>query len=590
MRTILRNAVAAVVTLLSAGLIAGCDGESHGAKSRKPGNMSEFMAGNGLDHPSTGPVMRVVALSPLLPEKDKQTAISELESELDWIINHAPEGSETALVDALNCRPIASLKAVKGVARIRKKALAPAMQAIGTFLGQRPGRAKADGRVHLPHLAQTLAQLRLPQGTHVVLLGSPLFKNDAADKFFDMTDGRVPSDGMLFEDPKLSVFSVIGRERALQGQFWHIGFAGDDFVDDTHQQRVQRFNGLYLEGMGATLVTHQPSFVAAMEAARENRNTPLSDEKADASAVPEMIKVIKDIKQGVRNLESKSQETGLPGQDDAEAHAAGDKNFKREDISVESKSPLIEMDEHGNPAGSSNDLGGTNSLKGTRILIATFDHDPDVENSPLPDALRAKGATVERVRYPLPQPASWRSILEKTDQLWIWSSGEASHLQKQHAAAIIERWQSGKLDLCLLADNEPYTREAAGILAGIIPGSQIKGDFQGEEVIGPRINGAGPGFDSSCKLFSGLEHVFEGNTISSPSGKGLVPVCWASDGRPLLATFEKEGSSRLAVFGGFTSFYGRFWNKAGTPRLAVNLAAWLDHKDQPRNSKSQSER
>lgn len=580
MKTCTLKLIRALGSLLLGASLAGCGdgngGDAAGAKGRKPKNMAEFMAKAGADE-SSPPVMRVLALSPLLPDGAKKIATAELESEIDWIANHAPEGSETAVVDALECRPIASLKAGKGVSRIRKKALSKPVLAIKEFLSQSNSRAKSDGRVHLPHLTQTLAQLRLPAGTHVVVLGSPVFRNDGADKFFDMSDGRVPSDGMLFEDPKLSLFSVVDRARALQGQYWHLGYPGDEaFVDDTHRQGVQRFNALYIGEMGGTLVTHQPSFVAAMQAMRENRRDPLSQEKPDKDAAAEMVKVVKEIKQETREIEAKpKKESGDSLGEATDKGGLKEREEKREVAEADIKKPEAEMDEHGNPVGAEYDLGGKASLKGQRIMIVTFDHDPDVEGSPLPEALRTKGANVERVRYPLPQLAAWRTMLDKTDQLWLWSSEEVTHLPAEHLAALTQRWKAGKLGLCLLADNEPYVKEASRVLTSLIPGSRITGKYSGEKVLSARNGESGPGFDAANPLFTGLGHVYEGNTISTPSGKGLSTVCWASDGKPVLATYQTGDSSRLLVFGGYTSFYEQFWGKAGTARLATNMAAWL---------------
>ena len=568
-----------LIALFLAGCGDGSGGSASGNKKGKPKNMADFMAGAGGGE-AEAPVMRVLALSPVLPDWAKKIAVAELESEIDWIVNHAPEGGEVAVVDALECRPIATLKAVKGVARIRKKALAKPLLAIKEFLGRTNSRAKSDGRVHLPHLTQTLAQLRLPEGTHVVVLGSPVFRNDGADKFFDMSDGRVPSDGMLYEDPKLSLFSVVDRAKALRGQYWHLGYPGDEaFVDDTHQQGVLRFNALYIGEMGGTLVTHQPSFVAAMEAMRENRRNPVCGDKPDKDAPAEMVKVVKEIKQRTSELEAKPKEKAEGDLGDAKDNGGlGDREKKNEVTQGEVKKPEVALDEHGNPVGTDYDLGGKDSLKGQRIMIATFDHDPDVEGSPLAEALRAKGANVERVRYPLPQPAAWRAALAGVDQLWLWSSKEATHLPKAHLAALVERWKEGNLAICLLADNTPYTQEAAKVLAAVVPGSRIVGDYQGEQILTGRAKAGEPGFDSTNPLFAGLERVFEGNTISSVTGKGLMPVCWASNGLPLIVTYQAGTSSRLIAFGGFTSFYERFWHKAGTARLSVNMAAWLAEK------------
>jgi|SRR5579863_4490623 len=81
--------------------------------------------------------------------------------------------------------------------------------------------------------------------------------------------------------------------------------------------------------------------------------------------------------------------------------------------------------------------------------------------------------------------------------------------------------------------------------------------------------------DAKSPLFHNTTTLYEGTTISSISGPKLVPVCFASNGSPLIATLQVGGSSRLVVHCGFTSFYQRFWDDAGVSRFAVNCAGWL---------------
>lgn len=95
------------------------------------------------------------------------------------------------------------------------------------------------------------------------------------------------------------------------------------------------------------------------------------------------------------------------------------------------------------------------------------------------------------------------------------------------------------------------------MLAALVPSSGITGKYGGEKILSARAGGANAGFAAANPLITGLDHVFEGNTISTPTGKGLVPLCWASDGKPLLASYQM-GVTSPVVFGGYTSFYPQF--------------------------------
>lgn len=220
------------------------------------------------------------------------------------------------------------------------------------------------------------------------------------------------------------------------------------------------------------------------------------------------------------------------------------------------------------------DLITDGQMKGQKILMINFFRDDEVETSPLAGELTTKGFDVERIAHPLPPLAEFEALLDKSQQLWLWSSGEADRLPKSHLQAVLKRWKEGKLAICLLADNTPFTAEAAAILAAISPGSTISGSYLGTKDLRARSN-RGSGFDSKSTLFHNLTILYEGTTVSTMSGPGLVPVCYASNGAPLIATFQQKGSSRLVVHGGFTSFFRRFWNDEGVSRFAINCAAWL---------------
>lgn len=592
----LRSTASAALVVMAL-LLTGCADLTGGGVS--PTTQLDRWAAQS-DKPETA-VTRVLAISPRLPVTEKAQVREQLEAEIDWIANKAPLGSVTVVVDALDSTPVARLEAVRGAARIRKKALAKPARALREFLNQPPSRTELDGRIHFPRLAQTAKQWRLPTGSHVVVLGSPLFLNDDKDKFFSMADGRVPSDGCLFEDPKLNLYSVVGREKALAGQFWHLGWSDDAvFEDDTHRQAVLRFWFLYLQAQSATLVTAQPSFVAATDAARERATDPLMTADPDSSAEAAMVRIIKVQRQKQVDIvprrlddidpevdasrtshQSDHEESdSVPPQDQTAAAQRGEDSHN-EVLGTDSRIPEIARDQHGNVQGSDNDLITDGQMQGQRIVLATFYDDEEVDSSPLMNALTTKGFTVERLRYPLPPLNEFDSLLDESQQLWLWSSPQSGRLPPSHLRTIVDRWESGTLALCLLADNTPFTTEASEVLSTLSPGCTIRGDYPGRGMLHalPKDDADDAGFDATSPLFHNITTLYEGTTISTVSGPGLVPVCCASDGSPLIATLQQEGSSRLVIHGGFTSFFERFWDDAGVSRFAVNCAGWLSGAD-----------
>jgi len=247
---------------------------------------------------------------------------------------------------------------------------------------------------------------------------------------------------------------------------------------------------------------------------------------------------------------------------------------------MDNSDPL--RDRYGNLKGSANDLIVDGQMVGEKVAIITFYTDKEIDESPLIGALAAKGYAVERMTASLPPVAEFAQKLDGAKQLWLISS-ETNRLPAAHLRVILDRWRTGRLALCLMADNAPFVAEATTVLNAIAPGSTITGDYIGEQKLHARENGS-PGFDRNLPLFHNVETLFEGTTISAINSRYLTPVCYASNGLPLIGVYQQQGSSRLIVHCGFTSLYERFWDDAGVSRFAVNVAGWLSEADKKPNA------
>ena len=554
------------------------------------------------------PPYRVLAISPRLEATDRTLLKSILIRECEVMLT-LPDGHVLQVVDGWTSQPIAKIENSTSSTRTRRRDTAEQLRMVLEFLKNSGGNDKFDGRVHLPRLTHSLAQLRIPPRSHVIVIGSPLFFGSGQDTVFSMVDGRYPSDGCLF-DSNQNVFSTAGRSKSLESQFWHLGWNSNEILDEAHKRSVLRFWALYLSEQSACLVTGQPAITSAIEAANKSATTKLVNDQPDRTSKPGMISNVWIVEE--KSTTIRSDESAMDGRIDStkatdDAAKRKDAEQASESVVAPAKDRLIdkpppttersnklesnvianvsERDRFKNLVGSSNDLVRDRQISGKKISVLNLCRLTQLDNSPLYDALKDKGFEVELLHAPLPDPARFAQDIETTDQLWVFSSDGSSNFTNAHASAIINRWRSGKLALFLLADNDPFVYEANRLLEMMSTNGQIRvsGDYRGMQYLTAGTENQSGGFDRTCPLFHNVETLYEGITISSvqSSGRALKPVCWASNGKPLIATYEGNGRGRLIIHCGFTSFFSNFWTDAGVRRLAVNSAGWLSGLDRP---------
>lgn len=554
------------------------------------------------------PAYRVLAISPRLEAADRAILKSILIRECEVMLSQ-PEGHVLQVLDAWTSQPIAKVENSTNSTRTRRRDTTEQLRMVLEFLKNSGGNEKFDGRVHLPRLTHSLAQLRIPPRSHVIVIGSPLFFGDGQDSVFNMVDGRYPSDGCLF-DSNQNVFSTAGRSKSLESQYWHMGWNSSEMIDEAHKRCVLRFWALYLSEQSACLVTGQPAITSAIDAANKSATTKLVTDQPDRTSKPGMISNVWIVEEKSTTIRSGEP----PIEDETDSTKATEDAAKREDVEqaspnvaapakdrlVDNPPPTMEQsnklesnvianvsqrDRFKNLVGSSNDLVQDRQISGKKISVLNLCGDTELDNSPLYDALKDKGFEVELLHAPLPDSTRFAKAIETTDQLWVFSSSGTSNFTDGHANAIINRWRSGKLALLLLADNDPFVYEATRLLELMSTNGQIRvsGNYRGMQYLNAGTANENGGFDRTCPLFHNVETLYEGITISSvqSSGRALKPVCWASNGKPLIATYEGNGRGRLIVHCGFTSFFSNFWTDAGVRRLAVNSAGWLSGLDQP---------
>lgn|GEM_PF-6321140 len=302
----------------------------------------------------------------------------------------------------------------------------------------------------------------------------------------------------------------------------------------------------------------------------------------------------------------------------------------------------VAFDNFGNPVGAEFGLGQDGEFKGKRLLFwSGFENAGRVffhPTNPLWKALEAKGFVVSRA-FGKFDPA-W---LKNTDQLWVLSTGRLNlpdgitpDLLELGVAALpasavpsgftlpeyqfvvratldvalgpthpltakdcdaIEAFARAGGGLCLLAEDEPFTREADE-LARRLFGARVSGNYIADRVAFVRNRGLTPAdvkkfggqFEvAEHPLLAGVNFLFEGITVSHVTRSDKLDVALAaSDGKALVAVSKVPGV-RAVIDCGFTRYChgptertSYVLKTAGTVRLAQNVAAHLAGKGAPK--------
>lgn len=312
-------------------------------------------------------------------------------------------------------------------------------------------------------------------------------------------------------------------------------------------------------------------------------------------------------------------------------------------VVVKPPPPRPPFDRFGNPIGHDIGLGHDGEFKGKKLLFwsgfeaagRAFFH----PTNPLWKALEAKGFVVRR-EFGKFNPA-W---LKEIDQLWILSTGRLdlppgvtpealdlavsllppeavpsgftlpeyqyivratldvalspTHPLDAPAYKAIEDFVKAGKGLCLLADDEPFTKEADELSRRLF-GARVGGNYTADKIATVRGRGLtaaeirkfGGQFEvDDHPLLADVNFLFEGITVSHVTKSDKLGVALrASDGKSLIVVSKVPGQ-RVVIDCGFTRYChgptertSYISKTAGTVRLGQNIAAFLAGKDTPKN-------
>ncbi|MFT3837516.1 MAG: hypothetical protein QM723_11025 [Myxococcaceae bacterium] len=236
----------------------------------------------------------------------------------------------------------------------------------------------------------------------------------------------------------------------------------------------------------------------------------------------------------------------------------------------------VQRDGYGNAAGSQNDLAVDGAFDGQTVAVIQLYSGTDLgipfDFAEPKKALAQKGFSVFRWINKPPSPQELEEKLKKASQLWV-IGGSGRQLTEEHAKVIKKFFDSGR-GVYLWGDNAPYSEDSNLVIKALFGVELVDHGENAQQVVNVHHKGTEPGVIEDHLLTTGLEHLYEGHTISTlPQLGALKPLIYSSSGNVVSAYYDQQGR-RAIVDGGYTRLYLK-WDTAGTGRYVKNAAAWL---------------
>lgn len=262
---------------------------------------------------------------------------------------------------------------------------------------------------------------------------------------------------------------------------------------------------------------------------------------------------------------------GVIGLSVSEAHAQYNDAAGQNAVNDEGFKDPVKLDRHGNLAGSDFDLAMDGAFDGQTIVVLQLFTGSGFRFDAASRALKKKGFTVELYTQVI-DANRLKKALSTANQLWVISSFHQL-LDETHLKVISDFFDAGH-GVYLWGDNKPYYMDA-NFLSKPMLGTTMSGDVPGGQIVSLKRSGQRSGILSSHLLSTGLQSLYEGNTVATVRpGKHTRPFLWGSAGNIIAAYYDYEGK-RAILDGGYTRLMAEFIGRAGTERYVVNAAAWL---------------
>ena len=235
----------------------------------------------------------------------------------------------------------------------------------------------------------------------------------------------------------------------------------------------------------------------------------------------------------------------------------------------------LAVDRHGNAVGAESELGLDGGFTGQRMAVICCVNHFTYASA----ALKTMGFDVTCWTGTVPSVEVLEDVLSKSSQLWIISTDK--DIFPVPIRQVIKNFHQRGGALYLWGDNDPYNVAVNTVIADVMPGIYLHGDYHANKYVHPRISAPAAGFDAHL-IFTGVEKLYEGHTIARFGGTNprLRFIMSSTEPLPALGICDDNlgGCGRLAIDVGFTRLVCS-WDDAGTSKFVKNIAAWLCNLD-----------
>lgn len=227
----------------------------------------------------------VVGLSPNYNQPQRTEVFQNV---LTFVLETVDPGDSVTICDALNQKLVASFAIPEGRlfqanAKARAQRLAAPLATLKQFIvADRSYPPSLVNAIALPQFLDFAAtQLRRPgESLRVVVLASPLYVDISGNGACTMVSA-FPSDANITATPDQSVFGCALKKTILSGVTVHLAYLNTPFLNEYHQERVNRFWVLYCQQISGCLSSWCADPILAFRRAKENIQQPCIEAQLD---------------------------------------------------------------------------------------------------------------------------------------------------------------------------------------------------------------------------------------------------------------------------------------------------------------------